>query len=164
MNRSEILQHVEKLVCNERNKTHGDPQLQFATAQTLKAVLANGPSKQPPPQQEALELICTKLARIVHGAPYLDHWLDIAGYAAIGGESVELQAANNTAALGPVGNIGDSGPTGVRPRAPRTPRGKIAVWHPKRGWYIRGAYKPKRTVRKAATKRPARKHARRSKR
>ena len=35
-----------------------------------------------PDQQEALEMICHKIGRIVNGDPnYVDSWVDIAGYA-----------------------------------------------------------------------------------
>jgi hypothetical protein len=39
---------------------------------------------------EALEMICTKIARILSGNPNdPDHWKDIAGYAELGGEACD---------------------------------------------------------------------------
>jgi hypothetical protein len=71
-------------VLNEREGTHGDYAATAAIAQELKYVL----SKEgrtillPAVHRESLDLICTKLARIIsgnHDEP--DHWKDIAGYA-----------------------------------------------------------------------------------
>jgi hypothetical protein len=53
-------------------------------AQHFKHCLKQGDSyhKLAPDQKEALDLIATKLARIVSGDPeYGDSWVDIAGYA-----------------------------------------------------------------------------------
>lgn len=54
--------------------------------QHLKLVLTNALLAQDkslaPDQQEALDMICHKIARIVNGDPdYVDSWVDIAGYA-----------------------------------------------------------------------------------
>lgn len=54
--------------------------------QLLKAVIASGLAKRDktlmPDQQEALDMICHKIGRIVNGDPdYDDSWIDIAGYA-----------------------------------------------------------------------------------
>lgn len=86
MNRQEILEHVGKLISDSRNKTHGDPNRQFALAQALKDTLHSGTTwvDCPPQVREALESICTKLSRIVSGDPtHRDHYDDIAGYAGI---------------------------------------------------------------------------------
>ena len=67
----------------EREKTHGDFRKLAQTAQGLKVFLRlrdTGTSMNAA-QQEALDLIATKLARIVCGdADFLDHWLDLSGY------------------------------------------------------------------------------------
>ena len=54
--------------------------------QSLKGVINNSLVMQDkslaPDQQEALDMICHKMARIVNGDPdYVDSWVDIAGYA-----------------------------------------------------------------------------------
>ena len=54
--------------------------------QTLKAVIAAALSKRDktlvPDQQEALDMICHKIGRIINGDEnYDDSWIDIAGYA-----------------------------------------------------------------------------------
>lgn len=43
-----------------------------------------------PDQQEALDMICHKIGRIVNGDPnYADSWLDIAGYAKLVADRLE---------------------------------------------------------------------------
>lgn len=90
MRRHEALLAVAKLTTEDRNQTHGDPIAQFETAQQLKNELARGPHWMDlnAVEREALEMICTKLSRLVHGDPaHGDHMLDIIGYAAIAVES-----------------------------------------------------------------------------
>ena len=72
----------------ERETTHGDFNRTAQVAQDLKGVLSTSTHKIPYTQAEALDLICTKLARIVCGNPNEpDHWKDIAGYANLGEEA-----------------------------------------------------------------------------
>ena len=69
-------------VLNEREKTHGDFAKVAATACALKQIFRRPARGLLPVQSEALDLIATKLARIVCGDPNVrDHWEDIAGYA-----------------------------------------------------------------------------------
>jgi hypothetical protein len=66
-------------ILNEREKTHGSFTDVARVAQRLKDEIWS--SSIPDIHQEALDLICTKMARIVsgdHNEP--DHWLDIIGY------------------------------------------------------------------------------------
>ena len=68
----------------ERGKTYGDFATKARFIQWLKAGFRATPMWPDllPDQAEALELIATKLGRILHGDPYhLDSWHDIAGYA-----------------------------------------------------------------------------------
>lgn len=72
----------------EREKTHGDFRITAQVAQQLKAsfktIHYQGLSA---PHKEALDMIATKLARILSGNPNeKDHWLDLAGYAKLGME------------------------------------------------------------------------------
>lgn len=75
----------------ERARTHGDFARTAATAQGLKSLLSaemllleNRGGALGEEQREALDSICTKLARIVCGDPnHADHWRDIAGYAGL---------------------------------------------------------------------------------
>lgn len=74
----------------EREKTHGSFTNVANTAQAIKGEMATEDSKVNNAQLEALHLIATKIARIVHGNPNEpDHWRDIAGYAKLGEEACD---------------------------------------------------------------------------
>lgn len=83
----------ENAVLNEREKTHGDFKDTANIAQRLKWVLRENPrlhGKLSQIQAESLDLICTKMARIVSGDPDCkDSWDDIAGYANLSGERLK---------------------------------------------------------------------------
>ncbi len=68
---------------NERESTHGDYANTATIAQELKDVIRQNPNKHMNMiQLESLDLICTKISRILSGNPNeKDHWKDIAGYA-----------------------------------------------------------------------------------
>jgi hypothetical protein len=71
---------------DERELTHGSYGEQSHCSQALKSVIQNGPNweSMDSPQREALDLIATKIARILHGdCMEPDHWHDIAGYATL---------------------------------------------------------------------------------
>jgi len=94
MHRKKILQEVEGMISNDRNKTHGDPGKQLALATRLKQEIAEHTSEDAhltEVELEALSSIITKVSRIVSGKPIMDHWQDIAGYAAIAAESRSKQ-------------------------------------------------------------------------
>jgi hypothetical protein len=68
---------------DEREKTHGDYRRVSEIAQDLKGVIRDAEyDRLSNMQRESLDLIFTKIARIISGdASNLDHWKDIAGYA-----------------------------------------------------------------------------------
>jgi hypothetical protein len=70
-------------VINERENTHGDFENLSNVAQNIKSAYKMG-HRYPdlkPYQREAVDLIATKLARIVCGDPnHTDNWLDGSGY------------------------------------------------------------------------------------
>ena len=71
---------------DERQKTHGDYYRVAGTAQELKDVLRRGKNWKvlDDTERETLEMIATKIGRILSGNPHeIDHWRDIAGYAAL---------------------------------------------------------------------------------
>lgn len=91
----------------EREKTHGDFRATAGIAQQIKSsfhswnhtydgqlVLTGATNTAwnglPPRQKEVLEMIATKIARILSGAANeKDHWKDIAGYAKLGEEACD---------------------------------------------------------------------------
>lgn len=67
-----------------RHATHGDYRDTAQITQALKGVLHPLPGwpRMSHTQQESVDMICAKLARILNGDPsHADHWDDIAGYA-----------------------------------------------------------------------------------
>lgn len=75
-------------ILEQREKTHGDYTTVAKIAQTLKKVIGwyiygdYSQLKISESQKEALDMICSKIARICNGnANKPEHWEDIAGYA-----------------------------------------------------------------------------------
>lgn len=69
-----------------RHNVYGSYMLNAMVAQRLKTCigdeLRNREKTLAPDQQESLDLICTKIGRIINGDPNnIDSWHDIAGYA-----------------------------------------------------------------------------------
>lgn len=84
----------------ERGSRYGSFVGDAQVAQELKTVLKDTASRNPrlssnwesldPDMQEALEMMSTKMGRIVHGDPwYEDSWRDIAGYATLVADRLE---------------------------------------------------------------------------
>ena len=73
-------------ILNEREKTHGDYYRVAGTSQELKDVMRRGKNWKTldDTQRETLEMISSKIGRILSGNPHeADHWRDIAGYATL---------------------------------------------------------------------------------
>ena len=102
-------------ILDEREKTHGDYYRVAMMAQELKDVMRRGKNWKvlDDTQREALEMIASKIGRIMSGNPHeADHWRDIAGYAALierwltsctasGGGPTRRAAASNPATPAP---------------------------------------------------------------
>jgi hypothetical protein len=75
---------VEAII-QERATTHGEYATMAALAQDIKYIMRRGRfTYLKPAHQESLDLIATKIARILCGDPdYRDSWNDIQGYAAL---------------------------------------------------------------------------------
>lgn len=70
------------MLLDEREKTHGDYNKTAMISQILKAVVREYSDDMEPIMMESLDMICTKISRILSGsASEKDHWIDIAGYA-----------------------------------------------------------------------------------
>ncbi|WP_240327100.1 DUF6378 domain-containing protein [Ursidibacter arcticus] len=72
----------------QRGKQYGSFDDVALMSQQLKGILHNTNTQLSAVQQEAVEMICVKLARICAGVDpsYADNWRDIAGYAVLGGK------------------------------------------------------------------------------
>lgn len=73
-------------VLNQRGARYGNFETQALITQDLKRMIRRYAIQQDtamaPDQWEALDMICSKIARILNGDPdYDDSWVDIAGYA-----------------------------------------------------------------------------------
>lgn len=88
MNKSEILKTAENIVNGDREKQYGKAENNFNTIANLWADYLS--VKVEPtdiePKDVAAMLALLKIARIATGHAKEDNWVDIAGYAACGGE------------------------------------------------------------------------------
>jgi len=79
-------------VLDERAKNYGPFKDMATITQNLKEILHAAPTwkNMQADQQESLEMIVHKIARILNGQPnYADSWVDIAGYARLVSERLE---------------------------------------------------------------------------
>ena len=81
-------------VLNARGQDYGKFRDSAALTQGIKRLLADHAARHnklfADDQWEALEMIVTKIARIVNGSPdKVDHWVDIAGYATLVADRLE---------------------------------------------------------------------------
>ena len=83
ISRSEVLSTAERLVNGDRDQAHGAPALTFQRIADLWSVFLGVTIT---PAQVAELMILFKLARLQANPLNDDSWIDIAGYAACGGE------------------------------------------------------------------------------
>lgn len=89
--RPEILDRAKTCVCGEREQDYGSPENNFnIIAQLWNAYLGGGFFE---PKDVAAMLALLKIARIASGNAKTDNWVDLAGYAACGGEIEAADAA-----------------------------------------------------------------------
>ena len=89
MKASEYLTTAAQIVAGASNTTHGDKERSFTgIAAMWNAYLANRPRKTATLDGEdvAHMMVLMKMMRGQHGTPVDDHFIDMAGYAAIAGE------------------------------------------------------------------------------
>lgn len=83
MNRKEILEAAAKCVCGDREQDYGRPENNFSTIARLWSAYAGYEFGA---VDVAAMLALVKIARISSGHAKEDNWIDLAGYAACGGE------------------------------------------------------------------------------
>ena len=83
MTRSEILAAAAHAVTQDRNATHGEPEDSFGLIAAYWSAHLDRPISS---SDVAVMMNLLKLARIKTSPHHADHWIDIAGYAACGGE------------------------------------------------------------------------------
>lgn len=91
MNRSDILDKAKTCVCGDREQDYGKPENSFGTIADLwNAYLYNVGRQATWPaitaKDVAVMMALLKIARIATGHAKSDNWIDLAGYAACGGE------------------------------------------------------------------------------
>lgn len=86
MNRSEILDTAKQAVTADRQATHGGPERSFERIGNIWGDLLG---RDVSPAQVALMLASLKIARAWDNPGHADNWVDLAGYAACGGEVAE---------------------------------------------------------------------------
>lgn len=80
-------------VTQDRGSNYGHPADDFDRAARLKAVVAE---IEDPLIRHAAEMICVKLARLIHTPEHLDSWIDIAGYARTAVMVIDERAYNGS--------------------------------------------------------------------
>ena len=98
--REEILQIAKVCVCGDRERDYGSPENNFETVAVLWStyIRAARPESKDWAFNEldakdvAAMMALLKIARIASGHGKMDNWIDLAGYAACGGE-IEAQSA-----------------------------------------------------------------------
>lgn len=87
MKRAEILDTAKACVCGDREQDYGSPERNFERIATLWTVyLDDVLSVVLAPQDVAAMMALVKISRIASGNAKADNWVDLAGYAACGGE------------------------------------------------------------------------------
>jgi hypothetical protein len=83
MKRVDILNTAAQLIDNDRAQQYGDAKSEFARVAVIWSELVGTPVAV---QDVALLMIALKLVRATRNPKHADNWIDICGYAALGGE------------------------------------------------------------------------------
>jgi hypothetical protein len=95
MNRETILETARQCVCTDRQSQYGTPENSFNTIARLweDYLTSKGNAVDIDAKDVAAMMALLKIARIATGHGKADNWVDLAGYAACGGE-LELNTKN----------------------------------------------------------------------
>lgn len=83
MTRSEILTQANVIINGEREGQYGSPEDSFRKIAGMWSAYLGVPLQE---HDVAAMMVLLKIARVAGGAYKEDNWIDIAGYAACGGE------------------------------------------------------------------------------
>lgn len=87
--RHAVFDAAARIVDGERQEAYGGAFENFADIAAMATVILRPLLKEGAaltPEHVARLMIATKLSRITHSPTFLDHWVDIVGYAALGFE------------------------------------------------------------------------------
>ena len=93
MKRAEILDKAKECVCGQREQDYGSPEDNFKQIAKLWTAYKNAHFT---PGDVAMMMALLKIARIQSGTGTDDSFVDLAGYAACGGEIAETKDASET--------------------------------------------------------------------
>lgn len=93
--REDILRAAMEIVCEGRAQEYGGPEDSFGRIALLWSAYAGYMFE---PKDVAAMMILLKVARIAGGSGSEDNWVDIAGYAACGGECLAKRRQEEAAA------------------------------------------------------------------
>ncbi len=91
MNRSELLDAAKRCVCGQRERDYGTPEDNFQMIALLWSVYKKAVFT---PLDVAMMMSLLKVARIAAGTATEDSFVDLAGYAACGGEIAAKEEEN----------------------------------------------------------------------
>ncbi len=89
MKRTDILEAAKRCVCGDREQDYGSPESNFSRIAEFWSTYLGFPVDA---KDVAAMLALLKIARIASGHAKADNWVDLAGYAACGGE-IETEEA-----------------------------------------------------------------------
>ena len=87
--RAKFLKQVEELICNDRNKSYGEPHKNMdTTAKIMQAYLGKRTGESITASDVAIFGVILKLGRLANDPQHLDSLKDVAGYIAIAYECI----------------------------------------------------------------------------
>lgn len=92
MKRHEILDRAKELVNGAREREYAPPKKNFQRIADLWSIVLGITVT---PEQVALCMNQVKVTRLIESPKHGDSWIDIAGYAACGGEVAEIETKQN---------------------------------------------------------------------
>lgn len=95
--RKDILDSAMKCMNGDRDQQYGKPEDSFSIIARFWTAYINSPGVAIERKDVAAMLGLLKIARISSGVQKADNWVDLAGYAACGGECESEDAAVNVA-------------------------------------------------------------------
>lgn len=95
MKRHEVLIQASELIDGARHQNYGSAHKNFDDIARIWSVLRDGSKDEFDGVDVAMFMIATKLARLMKSPNNPDHWVDIAGYAALGAEIATMDMDSN---------------------------------------------------------------------